>query len=148
MMELLDGQSDEGTLAALGAEVSELIKLGQYQDLADRFGYAVAFERRKAEAIEEDVKRSLLEAGEMATLSKSAAPGIRVLYYKLNATRLHAAVECTLPLENAAGELLVSLVVFATDRKRIVLEDVVYQGLQARKLGGKPAFPTSFDAGL
>lgn len=128
-MELLDGQCDEATLSAFGAEVSELIKLGQYRDLADRFGYAVAFERKEVEAIKEDIKRSLLEAGEMATISKSVVPSIRVFCYKPDAKPFYAAVECTLPLENAAGELLVSLMVFATDRKRIVLEDVVYQRL-------------------
>ena len=57
-MKLLPAQTDEKSLAAFGKEASTMLMRRDYSGLANRFGYALAYERDPALAIEADFLRA------------------------------------------------------------------------------------------
>ncbi len=58
-MEIHDSQCDEVSLAQLGEEASKLLAQGDYRALAERFGYALAFDKEPVEAIRIGVEACL-----------------------------------------------------------------------------------------
>jgi len=55
-MKLLKSQADETTLTNFGAKAAQLIKEQKYCELVEKFGYALAHDREKAEAVREDMR--------------------------------------------------------------------------------------------
>ena len=124
-MRIADNQCDETVLARLSAEVCELISKGGYRELADRFGYALAFDKDPAEAIQVDVDSSLLEGGAFTRLASPSEPEIKVRRFKPNDANFVALVECRLELMDGTGGLFVELVVTAVgDEKHVTLEQI------------------------
>lgn len=120
----LDGPLDSNSLAALGVEALRLLCSGSIATLASRFGYAVAYGREPAAAIQEDLNRYLggLRATSLVAPDNGETPKVR--YFKSNSIGLLASIDC-LAKTNTGSQLLVTLVVAGTRQaKHITLEDI------------------------
>jgi hypothetical protein len=107
----------------LGVEALRLLCSGKIVDLATRFGYALAYQREPAGAIQDDLKFCLAELG-ASSLQTPLDPATKVKYFKPNDTGLLAVVEC-LALADDGTQVLVELVVTRNDaEKHATLEDI------------------------
>jgi hypothetical protein len=109
-MEILDGQTDKASLLRLTAEAVGLLASGNFDALASRFGYALAYGRDRSTAIREDLLSHLEELGCCALAPANNPADASVKYFKPNDTGLLAAVDCLVPTDNGS-KVLVSLVV-------------------------------------
>ena len=120
-MKLLPSQTDEVSLAAFGEEARALLMRHDYSGLANRFGYALAYDRAPSAAIESD----FLSA---AALSHKVGPAahlpIAVKYFAPNDAELFAVVECTVPVADGAAVLLELIVAGKEEEKHITVEDI------------------------
>ncbi|WP_386071293.1 hypothetical protein ACFJIW_11850 [Tahibacter sp. UC22_41] len=122
-MQITDNQTDEQSLADLGTRAAGLLRSGDFDTLADQFGYAVSFERDPASAIREDLSSSLAELGAPA-LGSSPSPPASVSYFESHADGLCALVEQRIPASNGR-QVLLELVVSAQGiEKHVVLEQI------------------------
>jgi hypothetical protein len=120
-MKLLRTQTDEASLAAFGKEASSMLMHHNYSGLADRFGYALAYGRVPAAAIEADFVSAV------ASPLKAASgddPSIAVKYFAPNDTGLFAVVECTVPVANGAAVLLELIVTGKEEERHITVEGI------------------------
>ncbi len=92
-----------------------------FHGLASRFGYALAYGRELAVAIEEDFNRALSEPQEL-NLGKDQT--ITVNYFKPNESNLYALVECYIPISQEVTVLLELIVTHSGDEYHITLEDI------------------------
>ena len=123
-MQLLESQTNASSLSALGAEAIGLLCSGEFRALAERFGYALAFDREPAKAIEEDLAACLAEIKSKVLAPSNVHRSATVKFFKANTTGLFAVVECPVPTENGA-ELLVELIVtLAREHKYVTLEQI------------------------
>jgi hypothetical protein len=114
---------NEHDLRLLGEEACRLVREGRYHDVAERFGYALAYGRDPAAAIKEDVERSVPPGEEYIIDLSNGDPTIKVTFLQQNSASLVAAVECytRLPHGGVAG---VDLVVTEPGGElRLTLED-------------------------
>ena len=119
----LDHSIDTKSLAALGVEALHLLCSGNIAALADRFGYALAYDREPATAIKDDLRFCLEQLGS-SSLELPLDPAPKVQYFKPNDTGLLAVVECLARTDNGAA-VLVSLIVAGNDAdKHVTLEDI------------------------
>lgn len=109
-MEILDDQTDKVSLLRLTAEAVGLLASGNFEALANRFGYALAYGRDLSTAIRDDLQVYLEELGCSALAPANDLPDASVKYFKPNETGLLAAVDCLVPTNNGS-KMLVSLVV-------------------------------------
>jgi len=121
-MKLSPSQLYPESLAQLGREAVALVEARNFIALAERFGYALAYERNLAQAIENDFAQCLAKA---EGASSNTAQSIRVRYFKPNDTSLYAVVECVAPV-GQEGAVLVELIVAGQDEKHITLEQISY----------------------
>jgi hypothetical protein len=77
-----------------GEEAIGLIKTRNYKILANRYGYAMQYDRVPAEAIEEDLARCLVESKGNTFNSSIKSPSITVKFFHPNEAGLVAVVEC------------------------------------------------------
>ncbi len=127
VMKLSNKQLDVDSLGALDLEACNLILQNNYHNLADRFGYAVSFNRAPIDAITSDINRCLNEEGRKAKLSQVIDPNITVKYFDPNDSGLFACVECFLKLEQDNGGMGVDLIVVNNEgQKHVTLEDISY----------------------
>lgn len=120
-MKLLSTQADEATLAALGEEASAMLLRHDFSDLAERFGYAVSFDRAAAAAIESDYLSAIASPNrEVAVRSVE----VEVKYFAPNDTGLYAAVECVLPVPGEASINLELIVTGTGIEKFVTLEGI------------------------
>jgi hypothetical protein len=119
----LYGPLDTKTLAALGVEALRLLYDGNIADLAARFGYALAYQREPARAIQDDLKLCLAELG-ASSLQAPLDPEPKVKYFEPNDTGLLAVVEC-LALADNGSRVLIELIVAGNDAEtHVTLEDI------------------------
>ncbi|MGR9117577.1 MAG: hypothetical protein ACU85E_17665 [Gammaproteobacteria bacterium] len=120
-MKLLPAQTDEHSLSSLGKAASAMLMRHDYSGLVNRFGYARAFDRDPATAIEADYSRA-------AASHIEAAPNehfqVTVKYFKPNSTGLFAVVECIVPVAERAAVLLELIVTEKGEEKHIAVEDI------------------------
>lgn len=109
-MEIVEDQPDKASLLRLTAEAVGLLASGDFDALADRFGYALAYGRDRSTAIRDDLQAYLQELGCSALAPASNLPDASVKYFKPSETGLLAAVDCLVPTNNGS-KVLVSLVV-------------------------------------
>jgi hypothetical protein len=122
-MQLSAEDLDAASLAKLGDEARSLLYAGELDTLAARFGYALSYDRRPADAIREELAASLIEAG-AARLSEDGWEAPRVGYFKSNDTGLVALVECFLPTEDGAPILVEVIVASNGKETHATLEQV------------------------
>jgi hypothetical protein len=78
---------DTKSLAALGVEALHLLCSGNIAALADRFGYALAYDREPATAIKDDMRFCLEQLGS-SSLELPLDPAPKVQYFKPYCARL------------------------------------------------------------
>jgi hypothetical protein len=112
---------DKDSLVKIGAEAVALFAKRDFQGLANRFGYAMAFDRDPALAIAADLESALSRGEERAEQDE---PSITVKYFKSNSLELIALVECVM-LFDTKVPILIELIVNSLDEgMNIYLEDV------------------------
>lgn len=109
----IDGATDTDALNALGNEAVRLLGEKDIKGLAGRFGYALAYNRNPAAAIEQDLNSCLAEI-EASSVAPTPTQTPTVKYFGPNDTGLFAVVECVALADNGA-KLLVELIV--TDKE-------------------------------
>jgi len=120
----IDAEIDRTLLASLGLEAAGLLCAGDFETLANRFGYVFGNGRETTTAmsIRDDLRFCLKQLG--ATSVTSVSPRTEVVYFKPNSTGLLAAVQCLVHTDNGA-KVFVDLVVFSnTGANYLCLEDV------------------------
>jgi hypothetical protein len=121
-MQISESQVDKRSLEQFAQEAASLLQDGNFLALAERFGYAMAYGREPASAIETDLSNRLQERG-----SPGQLPFVDIKYFNEKAaesTGLVAAIDCAVYL---AGDFAVqfSLVVTRKDFLRYIsLESV------------------------
>lgn len=120
-MKLSSAQTDEKTLALFGAEASMLVENRDFSRLAERFGYALAYGRDIALAIENDFEQCL---NETAGVSSQVSPSVQVKYFKPNSTHLFALIECISPVKPGVSVLIELIVSGVGEEKHITLEQI------------------------
>ena len=108
---------------ALGRNAVQLLRAGEFEVLASRFGYALAFGRAPAVVIQEDLMISLGHIGSLGLASNDEF-GCEVNFFAPNTSALLAVIECVVPAENE-GQVLVELVVSSSgSNKYVTLEQI------------------------
>ena len=120
-MKLLPSQTDEVSLAAFGEEARALLMRHDYSGLANRFGYALAYDRAPSAAIEADF---LSAAASPYKVASAVRLPIAVKYFAPNDTGLFAVVECPIPVADGAVVLLELIVAGKREEKLITVEDI------------------------
>ena len=123
-MKLLASQIDEASLSRFGEEVVSLLKKRDFLSLADRFGYASAFETPPATAIEADLQRSIAERQALPAEQNAVVASIVVKYFQPNETGLLALVECV--FDAAKGCPILAELIVTSDGKDqyVTLEEI------------------------
>ena len=119
-----DDQMDRLTLARFGEEAVSLLRAGAFGSLAERFGYALAYGRAPAKAIESDLTSCLSE--DQGTPGY-IAPSIAIKYYDAHATEstgLVAAIECVTHLIDNSAILLALVVTGKGAERHLGLEGI------------------------
>ncbi len=122
-MHISDSQTNVASLAAFGSEVTALLCSGSISAVANRFGYALAFNRDLEAAIREDLASCLSEL-QAASLSPAAENAATVKYFKPNDSSLFALVECFVPTNNGAAVLVELIVTSKGAEKHVTLEQL------------------------
>mgnify|MGYP000846008731 CR=1 FL=1 len=122
-MRLLPAQTDESSLIAFGEEARSLLVGRDYAGLASRFGYALAYDRPLAAALEADFMSAVASPITVAS-GAYLPPAITVKYFSLNTTGLFAVVECPVPVADKAAVLLELIVAGKGEEKHITVEDI------------------------
>lgn len=92
-----------------------------YSGLANRFGYALAYDRAPTAAIEADFLSAVASPLNAQT---GARPSTVVKYFAPNDTGLFAVVECTVPAAPGTIVLLELIVAGKGEEKNIFVEDI------------------------
>jgi hypothetical protein len=119
----IDGRADTSSLSALGAEAVRLLCSEEMNSLASRFGYALAFDRQPAVAIQEDL-RSCLTQLRAASLVPAPKHTPTVKYLEPNDSGLFAVVECLALADNGAKVLIELIVTDKQGEKHVTLEQI------------------------
>lgn len=122
-MQLSAQELDPASLAALGEEARRLLYVGDIDTLAARLGYALAFDRKPADAIREELASCLSEVGNRHFVPMGWEQP-RVSYFKPNDTGLFALVECTVPTENGKAVLVEVIVAGDGTKARATVEQI------------------------
>ena len=121
-MKVLESQTGVDSLAAFGAAAAALLRNRQFRSLADRFGYARAFDREPAQALAADLASVLADIPGATGLVRVQEPIVK--YFEPNDTGLFALVECPIRT-NASSSVLLELVVSGPGPVRWVgVEDI------------------------
>jgi hypothetical protein len=122
-MQITDEQFDAGKLAALGWQATQLLFAADFPTFADRFGYALAFGRAPALAIQQEFQASLDELG-ASGLASTPPDEPRVSYFQVNNCGLLALVEQFVFTDNGR-QIHVELIVTGNDSaKYVTLEQI------------------------
>jgi hypothetical protein len=119
-----DDQMDRQTLGRFGEQAVALLRAGDFTALAERFGYALAYGREPAKAIESDLAACLSE--DQGT-DGFIAPTTVIKYYDAQATEttgLMAATECVSHLADNSAILLALVVTGKGAERHIGLEGI------------------------
>lgn len=93
-MKLSPSEASEEVLAQQGRELIALFKKGEFGSVAERFGYALAFDRDPAVAIRDELAFCVAEFQGCKLPETSSAESVVVKYFKPNESNLFAVVEC------------------------------------------------------
>jgi hypothetical protein len=120
-MKLHSLQTDEVSLSGFGEEARALLLRQDFAALANRFGYALAFDRDPAGAIEADFLNAIASPHRMES---GDCQSIKVRYFAANSTGLFALVECVIPVADKSAILLELIVTGNGEEKYITVEDI------------------------
>jgi len=80
-------------LVAWWREAAEMMCAGRFEELADKFGYGVRYDREAVAAIQEDVAACLRAVGESRLVLPSSSEVPKVTFYVPNDSHLVASVD-------------------------------------------------------
>ena len=123
-MKLLSNQADEASLLRLGGEAVSLLEKCDFRSLADRFGYALAFGRDAAFAIEEELRSCIAEFRVSGGREFAVSPSIVVKYFQQNEAGLFAVIECVFISTEGCPILAELIVTSSGEDKYVSLEQV------------------------
>lgn len=123
-MKLLDYQLDEHTLSKFGEEACQLFIARDFRVLADTFGYALAYDRDIAAAIEADFEHCLSGHCSQHGGQNSTIESVTVRHFQPNDTGLLAVVECVLVVGQEARVLVELIAAKNGESKSFYLEDI------------------------
>ncbi|EDY18010.1 hypothetical protein CfE428DRAFT_4440 [Chthoniobacter flavus Ellin428] len=123
-MKLLPNQVDESCLLRLGEEAVSLLERGDFQTLADRFGYALAFGNDPAVVIEEELRSCIAEFRVLPERQFVVSPCIEVKYFQRNNAGLFAVIECVFMGAEGCPILAELIVTSSGEDKYVSLEQV------------------------
>ena len=118
-MKLLDNQLDKPSLARFGEEACRLFVTRDFHGLADTFGYAMAYNRDIATAIETDFDHCTQHSQPGGTVES-----ITVKHFTPNDTGLLSVVEGVLLLDKGVRVLIELIVAKNGANKNLYLEDI------------------------
>lgn len=118
-MKLHDNQLDQPFLSTLGEEACRLFIVRDFRGLADTFGYALAYNRDIATAIEADFNHCTQHSQAGGTVES-----VTVRNFKPNDTGLLSVVECVLLFDRGARVLAELIVAKNGEKKNLYLEDI------------------------
>ena len=119
-MKLLDNQLDKPSLSRFGEEACRLVVARDFHGLAERFGYAFAYNREAAAAIQADLEHCL--AGRGASLA--SMDSVTVRRFKPNDTGLVWLIECVLLFDKSVRVLVELIVAKNGEAHNLYLEDI------------------------
>lgn len=127
-MKINFNQTYQVPLTDIGAELVQMIKDRDYHSIAERFAYALAYDKPIVEAITADIDFCLVGEQRSATICQASEARILVSYFtQENGSNLFGLVECFMPLNQDTGELLATLIVTASNQEyHVCLEDIAY----------------------
>ncbi len=123
-MQIFESQTDRQSLERFGQEAVTLLHDGNFRAMAERFGYALAYGREPANAIEADLIASLSEDGEFPG---DIAASVVIKYFEADATEstgLVAAVECITHVADGSAVLLALVITGRGVDRYITLEGI------------------------
>ena len=123
-MKLVDGQTDESSLSKLGEEACRLLVTKDFQGLADRFGYALAYGEGEATAIRGDFERCLSDLNVSHGKLNGVVESITVKYFQPNDAKLVAVVECVLLFDKNARTLIELIAAKNGENTNLYLEEI------------------------
>jgi hypothetical protein len=120
-MKLLSTQTDQAILSRFGEEAVALVIRQDFDALAIRFGYALAWNREPAIALKDDCERAA-----SSPLKSKPDYGVLVVvkYFKQNDTGPFALVECAIPLTDGGAVGMDLIVAGNGEEKSISVEDI------------------------
>lgn len=127
-MKINFNQTYQVPLTDIGGELVRMIKDRDYHSIAERFAYALAYDRPILDAIVADIDFCLVGEERSATICQASEANILVSYFKQeNGSNLIGLVECFMPLNQDTGKLLATLIITASDQEyHVCLEDIAY----------------------
>ena len=124
-MKLLPTQTDEAALLHFGRDVVSLIERRDFQSLADRFGYALAGEKKgPVIAIQEDFQGCIAKFRASSEQRPPVLPSMVVKYFNPNSANLVAVVECVFGAPEGCPILAELIVSSSGEDKYITLEEI------------------------
>ena len=123
-MKLPPKQNDEASLLRLGQEAVSLLEQRDFQSLAERFDYALKFDRSPVAAIEGDFQTCLAEFHGLSEQPTAVLPSMSVKYFKPNSSNLVAVVECVFTTVEGCPIPAELIVTSLGNEKYITLEDL------------------------
>ena len=123
-MEIEASQLTEEFLLQAGEEASRLLQARKFIEVAEKFGYALAFDASPAAAIERDAEEAASRQLDPDAFPPPSFSGTKVSYFQPNGTGLRALVECSIEY-NPGQRVLAELVVAENEgRLNLFLEQV------------------------
>ena len=94
-------------LESIGIELCRDLLNQDYENIAQRLGYAIAFEKAAAVAIKEDFERSLLESGGTLELANF---NVVVRCFSDGTSGFISLIECRFSFDNSNKEVLAEII--------------------------------------
>lgn len=108
-------------LESIGVELCRDLLNKDYENIAQRLGYAIAFEKSAAVAIKEDFERSLLESGGTLEMAKF---NVAVRFFPDGTSGFISLVECKFSFDNSNKEVLAEII---QNESGFYLEQISYE---------------------
>lgn len=109
-MRLSQDELGEDSLARFGREIVDMLVTEHYEELAQRYRYAMAHGRAMASALREDFQLAHANGRMVPRIADVPRPGVRVSYFAPNESNLFALIECFVTFINNT-QVLVELIV-------------------------------------
>jgi len=123
-VQLLPAQTDEASLLRLAREAVSLLEQRDFQALAGRFGYALAYGKSPAAAIEKDLKVCIAKFRASSEHRPPVSPSMVVKYFAPNNANLFAVVECVFGASEGCPILAELIVSSSGEDKYFTLEQI------------------------
>ena len=123
-MKLADELINESKLSALAMEAVHELQEGSFGSFAEKFGYALSYERDVSIAIQEDLQQSLFEIQSNQSAFALGQISTAVKFFQPSKSGLIAVVECQVSLNNGAAVLIELIISANGDEKHLTLEQI------------------------